>query len=68
MNFVYFLAVLTALLALAARRQTWAVAAGMASGAGVVLAALVVGVPTRTLLLCLLAPAAVALWPKGGRR
>lgn len=68
MNFVYFLAALTAALALAAHRWPRAAVPGMAAGAGVVLAALVVGAPTRTLLLCLLAPCALALWPKGGRR
>ena len=68
MIFVYALTALTALLALAARRWPAAAALGMAAGAALLLTALVVGVPTRTLLLCLLAPCVVALWLKGGRR
>lgn len=67
MIFVCVLAALTTVLALASHRWAWAAALGMASGAAVVLAALVLGVPTRTWLLCLLVPCAAALWPKGGR-
>lgn len=67
MIFVCVLAALTTVLALASHRWAWAAALGMASGAAVVLAALVLDVPTRTMLLCLLVPCAAALWPKGGR-
>ena len=67
MIFVCVLAALTTVLALASHRWAWAAALGMASGAAVVLAALVMDVPTRTMLLCLLVPCAAALWPKGGR-
>ncbi|WP_294760285.1 hypothetical protein [uncultured Gemmiger sp.] len=67
MTAVYILAALTTVLALASHRWAWAAALGMASGAAVVLAALVLDVPTRTMLLCLLVPCAAALWPKGGR-
>lgn len=67
MIFVCVLAVLTTALALAAHRWAWAAVLGMISGAAVVLAALVLGVPTRTMLLCLLVPCAAASWPKGGR-
>lgn len=67
MIFVCVLAALTTVLALASHRWAWAAALGMASGAVVLLAALVLGVPTRTWLLCLLVPCAAALWPKGGR-
>lgn len=67
MTAVYILAAVTTVLALAAHRWAWTAALGMASGAAVVLAALVLGVPTRTLLLCLLVPCVAALWPKGGR-
>ena len=67
MTAVYILAAVTTVLALAAHRRAWAAALGMASGAAVVLAALVLGVPTRTMLLCLLIPCVAALWPKGGR-
>lgn len=66
MIFVCVLAALTTVLALAAHRRAWAAALGMVSGAAVVLAALVLGVPTRTMLLCLLVPCVAALWPKGG--
>ena len=45
----------------------WAAALGMASGAAGVLAALVLDVSTRTMLLCLLIPCAAAMWPIGGR-
>lgn len=67
MIFVCVLAALTTVLALASHRWAWGAALGMAAGAAVLLAALVLGVPTRTLLLCLLVPCAAALWPKGGR-
>ena len=67
MTAVYILAALTTVLALASHRWAWAAALGMASGAAVVVAALVLDVPTRTMLLCLLVPCAAALWPKGGR-
>ena len=56
MIFVYLLTALTVLLALAAHRWPVAAALGMAAGAALLLAALVVGTPTRTLLLCLLVP------------
>ena len=67
MTAVYILAAVTTVLALASHRWAWAAALGMASGAAVVLAALVLDVPTRTMLLCLLVPCVAALWPKGGR-
>ena len=67
MIFVCVLAALTTVLALASHRWAWGAALGMAAGAAVVLAALVLGVPTRTWLLCLLVPCVAALWPKGGR-
>lgn len=67
MTAVYILAALTTVLALASHRWAWAAALGMASAAAVVLAALVLGVSTGTMLLCLLVPCAAALWPKGGR-
>ena len=68
MNFVYLLATLCTLLALAARRWAWATAAGMVVGAVLVLAALVLNIPGESLLLCLLVPCAAALLPqKGGR-
>ena len=67
MIFVCVLAALTTVLALASHRWAWGAALGMAAGAAVILAALVLGVPTRTWLLCLLVPCAAALWPKGGR-
>lgn len=67
MTAVYILAAVTTVLALLARCKTWAAVLGMAAGAAVVLAALVLGVPTRTMLLCLLIPCVAALWPKGGR-
>lgn len=67
MTAVYILAAVTTVLALLARCKTWAAALGMASGAAVVLTALVLGVPTRTLLLCLLVPCAAAMCPIGGR-
>lgn len=67
MTAVYILTALTTVLALASHRWAWAAALGMASGAAVVLAALLLGVPTRTWLLCLLVPCVAALWPKGGR-
>lgn len=67
MIFAYLLTALTVLLALAAHRWPVAAALGMAAGAALLLAALVVGTPTRTLLLCLLVPCVAALWPKGGR-
>ena len=60
MILVCALAALTTVLALAA-------ALGMVSGAAVVLAALVLDVSTRTMLLCLLIPCAAAMWPIGGR-
>mgnify|MGYP000071495197 CR=1 FL=1 len=63
MILVCALAALTTVLALAA----WAAALGMVSGAAVVLAALVLDVSTRTMLLCLLIPCAAAMWPIGGR-
>ena len=66
MILVCALAALTTVLALAAHRRTWA-ALGMVSGAAVVLAALVLDVSTRTMLLCLLIPCAAAMWPIGGR-
>lgn len=66
MTAVYILAAVTTVLALLARCKTWAAVLGMAAGAAVLLAALVLGVPTRTLLLCLLVPCVAALWPKGG--
>lgn len=66
MTAVYILAAVTTVLALASHRWAWAAALGMASATAVVLAALVLGVPTRTLLLCLLVPCVAALWPKGG--
>ena len=47
--------------------RAWAAALGMVSGAAVVLAALVLDVSTRTMLLCLLIPCAAAMWPIGGR-
>ena len=61
MILVCALAALTTVLALAAA------ALGMVSGAAVVLAALVLDVSTRTMLLCLLIPCAAAMWPIGGR-
>ena len=67
MTAVYILAAVTTVLALASHRWAWGAALSMAAGAAVVLAALVLGVPTRTGLLCLLVPCAAALWPKGGR-
>lgn len=67
MIFVYCTALLCTALALLARRYAWAAAAGMTAGAVLLLAALVAGMATRTLLLCLLVPCAAALWPKGGR-
>ena len=67
MNLFYFAAFLSAALALLAHRFAWAAAAGMAAAAVEVLAALVLNIPTQTLLLCLLLPCAVALLPKGGR-
>lgn len=67
MIFVCVLAALTTVLALASHRWAWGAALGMAAGAAVVLAALVLGVSTGTMLLCLLVPCAAALWPKGGR-
>lgn len=67
MTAIYILAAVTTVLALASHRWAWTAALGMASGAAVVLAALVLGVPTRTMLLCLLIPCVAALWPKGGR-
>lgn len=66
MTAVYILAAVTTVLALASHRWAWTAALGMASGAAVVLAALVLDVPTRTMLLCLLVPCVAALWPKGG--
>ena len=66
MTAVYILAALTTVLALASHRWAWAAALGMASGAAVVLAALVLDVPTRTMLLCRLIPCAAAMWPEGG--
>ena len=66
MTAVYILAAVTTVLALASHRWAWTAALGMVSGAAVVLAALVLDVPTRTLLLCLLIPCVAALWPKGG--
>ena len=66
MIFVCVLAALTTVLALLAHRWAWAAALGMVSGAAVVLAALVLGVPTRTMLLCLLIPCAAAMWLEGG--
>lgn len=65
MTAVYILAAVTTVLALLARCKTWAAALGMVSGAAMVLAALVLGVPTRTLLLCLLVPCVAAMWPEG---
>ena len=56
MIIVCALAALTTVLALAAHRRAWAAALGMVSGAAVVLAALVLDVSTRTMLLCLLIP------------
>ena len=67
MIFVCVLAALTTVLALAAHRWAWAAALGMASGAAVVLAALVLDVSTGTMLLCLLIPCAAAMWSIGGR-
>lgn len=67
MMVLYILTALAVVLALAAHRWAWAAALGMAAGAAVLLAALVIGASTRTLLLCLLIPCAAALWPKGGR-
>lgn len=67
MTAVYILAAVTTVLALASHRRAWAAALGMVSGAAVVLAALVLDVPTRTLLLCLLIPCAAAMCPIGGR-
>ena len=67
MIFVCVLAALTTVLALASHRWAWGAALGMAAGAAVLLAALVLGVPTRTLLLCLLVPCAAAMCPIGGR-
>ena len=67
MILVCALAALTTVLALAAHRRAWAAALGMVSGAAVVLAALVLDVSTRTMLLCLLIPCAAAMWPIGGR-
>lgn len=67
MNTVLILAVLCTALALLARRFAWAAAAGMIAAAALLLTALVLGVSTRTLLLCLLVPCAAALLPKGGR-
>ena len=52
MILVCALAALTTVLALAAHRRAWAAALGMVSGAAVVLAALVLDVSTRTMLLC----------------
>lgn len=66
MILVCALAALTTVLALAAHRRAWAAALGMVSGAAVVLAALVLDVSTRTILLCLLIPCAAAMWPIGG--
>ena len=65
MILVCALAALTTVLA--AHRRAWAAALGMVSGAAVVLAALVLDVSTRTMLLCLLIPCAAAMWPIGGR-
>ena len=65
MILVCALAALTTVLALVGR--AWAAALGMVSGAAVVLAALVLDVSTRTMLLCLLIPCAAAMWPIGGR-
>lgn len=67
MTAVYILAAVTTVLALAAHRRAWAAALGMVSGAAVVLAALVLDVPTRTMLLGLLIPCAAAMCPIGGR-
>ena len=67
MTAVYILAALTTVLALASHRWAWGAALGMAAGAAVLLAALVLGVSTGTMLLCLLVSCAAALWPKGGR-
>mgnify|MGYP004659292619 CR=1 FL=1 len=67
MTAVYILAALTTVLALASHRWAWAAALGMASGAAVVLAALVLGVSTGTMLLCLLVPCAAVMCPIGGR-
>jgi len=67
MIIVCALAALTTVLALAAHRRAWAAALGMVSSAAVVLAALVLDVSTRTMLLCLLIPCAAAMWPTGGR-
>lgn len=67
MIFVYCLAALCAGAVLLARRFAWAAGLGMALGAALLLAALVAGASTGTLQLCLLAPCAVALLPKGGR-
>lgn len=64
---VYIIMILCTALALLAHRYAWAAAAGMVAGAVLVLAALTVGMPTQTLLLCLLLPCAAALLPKGGR-
>ena len=64
MILVCALAALTTVLALAAHRRAWAAALGMVSGAAVVLAALVLDVSTRTMLLI---PCAAAMWPIGGR-
>ena len=58
---------LAALTTVLAHRRAWAAALGMVSGAAVVLAALVLDVSTRTMLLCLLIPCAAAMWPIGGR-
>ena len=67
MMLLWALATLTTGLALAAHRRAWAASLGMLSGAAVVLAALVLDVSTRTMLLCLLIPCAAAMWPIGGR-
>ena len=67
MILVCALAALTTVLALVAHRRAWAAALGMVSGAAVVLAALVLDVSTRTMLLCLLIPCAAAMLPIGGR-
>ena len=60
MILVCALAALTTVLALPAHRRAWAAALGR------VLAALVLDVSTRTMLLCLLIPCAAAMWPIGG--
>lgn len=68
MNLVYALCALCVVLALLTRRTPALALPGMVAAACLLLAALVAGCNTQTLLLLLLAPAVAALLPqKGGR-